>query len=77
MKINHLNGTNAGCVNGQYNLGHCYENGIGTDKDKEKAFEWYTKSVSAGNAIGQYNLGRCYENGTGIVKNIKKAFEIS
>ena len=33
-------------VSGQYNVGYCYKYGIGTNKDEEKAFEWYLKSES-------------------------------
>ena len=50
-------------------------NGIGTDKNETKAFEWYLKSAENGNAIAQNNLGDCYKNGIGTDKNETKAFE--
>ncbi|RHZ73880.1 hypothetical protein Glove_228g44 [Diversispora epigaea] len=37
---------------GQYYLGYCYEYGIGTTKDEEKAFQQYLKSESE-NSYGQ------------------------
>jgi len=29
----------------QYNLGNCYQYGLGVEKDEAKAFEWYKKSA--------------------------------
>ncbi len=54
-------------------LGYCYSNGIGTNIDKQKAFELYEKAANLGNETAQYNLGVLYENGDGIEKNIDKA----
>ncbi|CAG8645604.1 15918_t:CDS:2 [Rhizophagus irregularis] len=62
MKRKRLNGILDRRKNGnliaQKNLGFCYSNGIGTDKNEAKAFE----SI-AGCAEGQCNLGCCYGNG--------------
>jgi TPR repeat protein len=33
----------------QYALGRCYENGIGTDVDYQKALEWYDQAAKQGN----------------------------
>lgn len=32
-----------------WNLGNCYENGIGVERDLNKAKEWYLKAKEAGN----------------------------
>jgi len=37
-------------------LAYCFENGIGTDKDGQKAQEYYFKSTLDGNPIGLYKL---------------------
>lgn len=37
-------------------LAHCYENGIGTDIDKQKSQEYYYKSLLDGNPNGFYKL---------------------
>jgi hypothetical protein len=52
-----------------------YENCIGTEKNPEKAFEYYEKAANQGCAISQNALGCMYENGIGTEKNLEKAFE--
>ncbi|EXX78943.1 hypothetical protein RirG_010370 [Rhizophagus irregularis DAOM 197198w] len=54
-------------------LGYCYEKGIGTKVDKQKAIELYQESANLGNEVAQNNLGVMYKNGDGIAKDIDKA----
>src|SRR6266498_347624 len=54
-------------------IGHCYQNGIGTNINKQTAFELYLKAANLGNVISQYNLALMYETGDGIAKDINKA----
>ena len=56
-------------------LGECYENGLGTDQDHNKKFEFYTNSAEQGNSLAMNNLGGCYVNGWGCDQNYTKAFE--
>ena len=58
----------------QYNLGYCYANGEGVEKDKEQAVFWYRKAAEQGNAVAQYNLGLCYINGEGVAKDVIEAY---
>ncbi|RIA84982.1 hypothetical protein C1645_831513 [Glomus cerebriforme] len=62
-----LRSAEEGNVGAQNNLGYCcncYQNGIGIEKDLEKAiYCWYKKAAENGNEIAQYNLGRCYSYG--------------
>ncbi len=43
-------------------LANCYYNGIGTDKNKDKAIEWYNKASAKGDLESTYNLGMIYWN---------------
>jgi len=45
-------------VDAQFQLGHCYENGIGTEISKMKAFELYRTAAEKGNGDAQNNLGK-------------------
>lgn len=50
----------------QYNLGVIYENGIGVNVNKRKAFNLYRKSAEHGNTYALYNLGQMYTKERGI-----------
>lgn len=64
-----------GSSKAQYHLGMFYNNGIGTQKNVNKAFEWFEKSASSGDPLGYYKLG-CYYSGQGlIVTDHNKALE--
>ncbi|RIB05371.1 hypothetical protein C2G38_600161 [Gigaspora rosea] len=63
-----------GSANGAFNVGYCYQNGIGVEKDEHKAFEYYQKSSEMGYSVGINGVGRCYENGIGVEKDENKAF---
>jgi hypothetical protein len=55
-----------GHAEGQYELGVCYEKGIGVEKDLGNAVSWYRKSAQAGFADGQLAYGRCLLRGVGV-----------
>ncbi|GBC07854.1 hypothetical protein RclHR1_07730007 [Rhizophagus clarus] len=57
-------------------LGHCYESGIGTNIDEEKAFEFYQKAADLGNFNALSNLGWCYYGGIGTDIKEEKSFEL-
>lgn len=57
---------NQGHVVAQYNLGVCYQNGIGKEKNFTKAFFWFLKAAHQGYAQAQYNVALYYENGVGV-----------
>ncbi|RIA84890.1 hypothetical protein C1645_879653 [Glomus cerebriforme] len=59
----------------QYEIGYCYEHGIGTIQSDQKAFDWYMKSAIGGNSRGQCSLAWCYQQGIGVEKDDKKSFE--
>ena len=45
-------------MNAQYNLGICYKDGIGVNKDMDKAFELLNLSANQGNIYADKTL--CY-----------------
>ena len=64
-----------GHARAQYNLGLCYYEGTGIEKDLAKAVEWWTKAAVQRYAMAQCNLGYCYEYGEGVKKDLAKAVE--
>src|SRR5439155_12304016 len=54
-------------------LGYCYDFGIGSSIDKQKAFELYQKAANLGNSVAQHNLANMYKNGEGVDKNKDQA----
>ena len=62
-----------GDAGAQNDLGICYRDGDGGEKDEKRACYWFSKAAEQGNALGQYNLGICYKDGIGGGKDEKKA----
>lgn len=65
----------AGSDEAQYNLGYCYEEGLGVFRSPAKAVKWYRRSAGLGNAKAQNNLGNCYYWGSGVAQDYKEAFK--
>ena len=59
----------------QFTLAWMYFNGIGVEKDEEKAFEWYEKSAKLNYIPAQLALAEMYSNGIGVEKDEEKASE--
>jgi TPR repeat protein len=53
----------------QFNLGFCFDTGLGVAKNQVEAVKWYRKAAGQGNAAAQCNLGYCYDNGEGVAKD--------
>ena len=57
----------------QSDLGTAYENGIGTNKDMNRAVDWYRKAAEGNYAGAQTNLGVLYGTGDGVSYDRNKA----
>lgn len=53
-------------------LGVCYDDGLGTTQDVEKAMFWYEAAARAGHSEAQYNLSLGYRDGDGVPKRADK-----
>ncbi|MBR2435429.1 MAG: sel1 repeat family protein, partial [Lentisphaeria bacterium] len=59
----------------QYNLGVCYSEGLGTEKDEREALKWFRKAAEQNIGEAQYNLGVEYWNGIHVRRDVEKAKE--
>lgn len=57
----------------QYRIGKIYAMGYGTDKDFQKAAEWYEKAAAGDNPFAAYALGCLYRRGQGVERDDKRA----
>ena len=67
-------GAEAGIAEGMSDLAGCYENGIGTRQDDEKALFWYKKAAEAGNVVGMIKTGD-YLCDNGYAADARRWFE--
>lgn len=54
-------------------VGYFYLEGLGVEKDAEKAFAWTEKAARDGDWDGQFNLAWFYEEGIGTARDLVKA----
>ena len=64
-----------GLAQAQLNLGECYRNGEGVDRDASEAVNLYRKAAAQGHAGGQCNLGLCYCRGVGVTNDYVEAYK--
>lgn len=57
----------------QFNIGLCYQEGRGVEKDKALAVTWYRKAADLGYAEAQNKLGECYNGGLGVETDKEQA----
>ena len=57
----------------QLQLGLCYAEGKGNEKNMVEAAKWYRKAAEQGNADAQNRLGVRYDRGEGVSKDVKEA----
>lgn len=54
-------------------IGYFYTEGLGVEKDPEKAFYWTHRAAEHGDWDGQFNLGCFYEEGLGVERDMEQA----
>lgn len=64
-----------GNADAMYQLGLCYNRGVGTDFDYKQAFAWVKRAAEAGNLQAMATLGDLYCEGTGIDQNFTEAIK--
>ena len=52
-----------GSLEAQVNLGICYSQGLGVEKNDEEALQWFQKAAEAGHPAGKMNLAISYYEG--------------
>ena len=58
---------------GAYNIGRCYYNGWGCEKDYHEAFAWFERADKGGHPTSKSFLAQCYFWGRGTELNYEKA----
>uniref|UniRef100_A0A6B2EBC4 Putative extracellular protein sel-1 n=1 Tax=Phlebotomus kandelakii TaxID=1109342 RepID=A0A6B2EBC4_9DIPT len=59
-------------ASGTFNLGLCYERGLGVKRDLRQAMECYQMATELGHAKAMYNLGVFYVHGLGGLKRSRR-----
>lgn len=59
----------------QFNIGVMYAQGLGLERNDQKAVNWYQRAAEQGEADAQTNLAHMLETGRGIEKDYKKAMQ--
>jgi hypothetical protein len=59
-----------------YDLGVCYELGVGVTADGAIAYEWYTTAARLGSLLGREAIARCLANGIGVPRNEQSAADV-
>ncbi len=54
-------------------VGYFYMEGLGVEKDEEKALYWTKRAAEHGDRDGQYNLAECCRKGVGTEPDIEQA----
>ena len=62
-----------GMPEAQYNLGYCYSNGKGVEKDMVEAVKWLRKAAEKGMPEAQWAMAGCYAGGEGVEKDMGEA----
>jgi TPR repeat protein len=62
-----------GHAEAQAQLGVCYQQGFGIEKDLAQAFAWFRRAAEQGNARGQLQVGLAYRRGEGVAQDLAQS----
>ncbi|MBY0572212.1 MAG: sel1 repeat family protein, partial [Undibacterium sp.] len=71
-----LGAAEAGMPEAWFKVALHFEEGIGVDRDLEKATYWYTRAANFGNLAAMNNLAVKYINGSGVKRDTQKAISL-
>ena len=66
----------AGVARAQNNVGACFAEGLGVERDPALALRWLTLAAEAGDPVGQRNLAALYFKGEGVEQDYARAAEL-
>jgi len=66
----------AGVARAQNNIGACFAEGLGVERDAGLAFRWLTLAADSGDRIGRRNLAALYFKGEGVDQDSARAAEL-
>src|SRR5580698_94518 len=66
----------AGVARAQNNVGACFTEGLGVERDPKLAVQWLSLAAAAGDAVGQRNCAALYFKGEGVEQDFARAMEL-
>src|SRR5271166_141406 len=66
----------AGVARAQNNIGACFLEGLGVDRDPVLAVKWLSLAAAGGDPVGRRNLATAYYKGTGVARDGARAAEL-
>lgn len=54
-------------------MGYFYAQGLGVERDLDRALLWTRRAAEHGDRDGQFNLGCFYEEGTALARSMEQA----
>jgi uncharacterized protein len=66
----------SGIARAQNNVGACFAEGLGIDRDPALALRWLTLAAEAGDPVGRRNLAALYFKGEGVAQDHARATEL-
>lgn len=56
-----------------FELGQCYDSGVGVEEDKIDATAWYREGAELGHGVAMYRYAECLRAGRGELKDVKRS----